>query len=96
MARFDPDLSGRFLGNDMPIPGLFCFFRLGATLRRPCRAVSDCRHARARFALPAALIVLGGSIEEGMRAAGDYMGLGAAIGEPQILTQEVEKACAGH
>ena len=25
MARFDPDLSGRFLGNDMPIQGSFAF-----------------------------------------------------------------------
>jgi hypothetical protein len=42
--------------------------------------------------LPAAPIVLGGSIEDGMRAAmGDYMGLAATIGGPQISIEQVEK-----
>jgi hypothetical protein len=89
MARFDPDLSGRFLGNDMPI--LDWERRFGG--RAELYLIADTPE---HGLLPAALIVLGGSIEEGMRAAGDYIGLGAAIGKPQILTQEVEKACAGH
>ena len=95
MARFDPDLSGRFLGNDMPIQGSFAFLDWEPRFRGRAELylIADTPE---HGLLPAALIVLGGSIEEGMRAAGDYMGLGAAIGKPQILTQEVEKACAGH
>jgi hypothetical protein len=76
--------------NYMPIQGCFAFIDW------------EPRFARAELCLiadtpdhglwPAAPIVLGDSIEEGMRAAmGDYMGLAAAIGAPRIPTDAVEK-----
>src|ERR1700736_4018970 len=70
--------------------GLLRFRGLGTALRQS-GAMPDCRHARPRF-IANGPIVLGGSIEEGMRAAmGDYMGLAAMIGAPQIPTDAVEK-----
>jgi hypothetical protein len=40
---------------------------------------------------PAAPIVLGGTVEDGMRAAmGDYMRLGAAARTPAVLANEIE------
>jgi hypothetical protein len=84
------ELPGRALGKDMPIQGCFAFVdwepRFG---RAELWLIADTPD---HGLLPAAPIVLGGSIEERMRAAmGDYMGLAAAIGAPRIPTDAVEK-----
>jgi hypothetical protein len=85
------ELPGRALGKDMHVQGCFAFVdwepRFGGRAEL-CLIADTPEHGL----LPAAPIVLGGSIEEGMRAAmGDYMGLGAAIGGPQVSTEDVEK-----
>jgi len=77
------ELPDRALGKDMPIQGCFAFIDWEPRFARAelCLVADTPKHGL----LPAAPIVLGGSIEEGMRAAmGDYMGLGAAIGGPKI------------
>src|SRR5580704_14760244 len=70
---------------DMPIQGCFAFIDWEPRFARAefCLIADTPEHGL----LPAAPIVLGGSIEEGMRAAmGNYMGLAAALGAPQIPT----------
>jgi hypothetical protein len=84
------ELPGRALGKDMPIQGCFAFVDWEPRFARAelCLIADTPDHGL----LPTAPIVLGGSIEEGMRAAmGDYMGLAAMIGAPQIPTDAVEK-----
>jgi hypothetical protein len=85
------ELSGRALGKDMHVQGCFAFVdwepRFGGR-EELCLIADTPEHGL----LPAAPIVLGGSIEDGMRAAmGDYMGLAATIGGPQISIEQVEK-----
>jgi hypothetical protein len=67
------ELPGHALGKDMPIQGCFAFIDWEPRFARAelCLIADTPEHGL----LPAAPIVLGGSIEEGMRAAmGDYMG----------------------
>jgi hypothetical protein len=84
------ELPGRAIGNDMPIEGCFAFVDWEPRFGRAelCLIADTPGHGL----LPAAPIVLGASIEQGMRnAMSDYMGLGAAMGASQISAEAVEK-----
>jgi hypothetical protein len=74
----------------MPIEGCFAFVDWEPRFGRAelCLIADTPGHGL----LPAAPIVLGASIEQGMRdAMSDYMGLGAAMGASQISAEAVEK-----
>jgi hypothetical protein len=90
------ELPGKTLGRDMRVEGCFAFVdwepRFG--VRAELCLVAD----TAEGLLPAAPIVLGGTIEEGMRTAmGNYIGIGADAGVEisKQWREDVEKLAPG-